>query len=521
MPPRVSKPRILPCPPPPLFLPTLPADSSEYLRSRDMVVNRVKDLFPELDENGVELPLPVADRRSWPQYHIILVAFLDDKFRRLCWHFRPCERMLTPANSDYPGRYVLVCCYSTSWPDKVCGYRELEMHYEIRIAKNQPLVAPASPIVFPPGQGPTWLPVRAQLEFGMVRIWEAPDEAQLQRMYDQRRDLGQLVIGWDDLDDSDEEGQAGQPRDPSPPYEEEELPRDPKERDRLFWKLFHKREAVKQAFLKQAKRWKPTDQEIANFYRDVAVDQHKMALLGLAPGRIHVRTLKEILAGRRNLIRVQNWGAQEEFRAAHSQPITEDDYDREDWDTRWTRLRSYLRNEGLPFALPFLHECLEASNVLGVQVHQGCLRALADVVRLANDQYQGRMPPEYPPARPDDEGKTMRMDDFLEFLCSTDHQPLREIHYIQDKAAFLSEFIGMHELWRTYDEFEIPWVKMHRAAKDAHRAIVSAAAQRSFQTTMVNSVRVQSGEELLREVLSEHRPEDPASQNWNFYASWT
>ncbi|KZO89569.1 hypothetical protein CALVIDRAFT_569800 [Calocera viscosa TUFC12733] len=304
-----------------------------------MVVNPDQDLLPQLDANGVELPLPANDRRSGSHYHVLRVAFFDDKMRRLCWHF--------------------LCCYSRTWPDKACGYKELEMHFEIRIVKKQPLVAPAHPIAFPPGQGPSWLPPRKTRTEAMLRIWQLPDDAQLERAYQQRRDLGALVVGWDELDESDDEAPNDQPREASPPYDEETLPRDPVERDRLYWKLFNRRFKAMEDFDRNARRWDANDQEDADHRAAVAADLHKMSLLCLPPGQINGRILNDILAGRRSLVRVRNRAAEVQFKAAHTIPITEDCYDKEDWSTRWKNLKNWLRTDGIAFALPFLHECLE------------------------------------------------------------------------------------------------------------------------------------------------------------------
>ncbi|KZT61000.1 hypothetical protein CALCODRAFT_480175 [Calocera cornea HHB12733] len=166
MPPPAPLP-ILPLPEPPPFLNKLPANKNKYILSSAMRLNPDQDLLPAVPGG----PLPREDRRLWAHFHTVTAAFLDDKHCHLCWHFRTYAKALSPANCDYPGRYLLVCCYHATHPSYDCNYRELEFHAERRIKARQPLVAPPGPIYFPPGHSAQWLPLRHTRTARMVRVW--------------------------------------------------------------------------------------------------------------------------------------------------------------------------------------------------------------------------------------------------------------------------------------------------------------------------------------------------------------
>ncbi|KZO99555.1 hypothetical protein CALVIDRAFT_560903 [Calocera viscosa TUFC12733] len=479
---------ILPLPPPPAYLPTLPKKKDEYFLASQLVRNQEKDLFLASPNQ----PLPVDNRLAWPHLHLIRLAYVDDKWRRLCWHMRGIEKLLAPANSDYPGRNVYACHYLFSHPECDCKYREVDFHYERRVRKKQPLVAPTDWIIFPAGQGPEWLPPRRGRTAIIKRIWRQPDEVE-------EDEPTQAIDGDDMLVVQRVPQQAQLSASPDRP---------------ALVDVMHQMRTIQQQILNV--RFNDEDRVQLLAHERASKEIHQLAVNASLP---HVVTAEAVDVVLHNRVQLHNPrpGAQEAYAAARRTIVDEDNYVEEEWDTRLHQLLRWFRTDGLTFALPFVRECLDNNNNLFGAVVQDQIDRLFGAL--------GRTPHDSKPARPeDDDGKHRRLDDAYQFITTQAHEPIVERFDANAKWVFLRDILALQELQDAYAAYQFPWRKILDAADEVIHLISATFEARDFDLTRLSPEMFKKGMQLVNEVyVLDSRDRAPWSGMGSGFASygWT
>ncbi|KZT59605.1 hypothetical protein CALCODRAFT_481492 [Calocera cornea HHB12733] len=467
---------LLPLPPPPAYLPTLPADNHQYFLSSQLIPNPQKDV--------VATGLPASDRRTWPHLQEILRAFMDDKGRKLCWHMRTIVKLLCPANSDYPGRYLYVCHYYRTHPECDCRYRELDFHFERRYKNKQPLVATLDCIPFPAGHGPQWIPIKLIRFDTMRRIWRQPDtvEATERQRTNDGRDM--LVV-------------KRVPHDGQHPAPVQALP-----------EVVQEIQDIQKRIL--SIRFNDHDHIQLFDHNEASKAIHKLVLDAGPPEPITADAIDTLLRDR--VLNTQR--TQQEYAAAsrtnnedndgdEDEDEDEDDEDEPDpdgdpWEiNRWnshfhTLIKWFRTSDGLPFALPFLRECLDNNAIFGAVMQEQFDRLFGML---------GRTPTGCSPARPEDnEKKSELLDRVYAFIASQHHEPIVHRFQSQSKRRFLRDLLYIKEVQEAYAVCQLPWKKLIAAANETIHLIESTQEAKDFDWTRLPPATYKRGLELVEEV---------------------
>ncbi|KZT58195.1 hypothetical protein CALCODRAFT_508332 [Calocera cornea HHB12733] len=447
---------LLPLPPPPAYLHTLPDNNPrrQYFRASELVRNPNSDV--------ILTGRPATDRRIWPHLHQIRIAFLDDKRKKTV--------------SILVAIFMSVCNYYYTHPECDCKYRELDFHYERRIKNNQPLVSDAAWITFPLGHVASWIPLKNIRTVHMTRVWRQPDTVQATERRRTNEGYDMLVV--------------------TRVRHEDQLPAPAQGR----------LEAVQEIHAQQQRilriRFHEDDDVQVFDHTEASNAIHKLVVEEPGPPEtITADAIDQLLQERTE--RVQRAVNQHEPNAARQDDDSdeeEDDFRYEDdpwelgmWNARFHKLIKWFRTrDGLPFALPFLRECLDKNNLFGAVMQEEFGRLFGTL---------GCTPDGCSPARPEDnERKSELLDEVYKFIASQHHEPIPDRFQAQEKRVFLRDILRIKQVQNAYTACKFPWKKLTEAADETIRLISAAQEARDFDPNRYPREIFKKGMMLVDEV---------------------
>ncbi|KZT57985.1 hypothetical protein CALCODRAFT_540535 [Calocera cornea HHB12733] len=489
--------------------PTLPvaAHRSRYMTSReDLVRSTEHDLEP--DKPGG--PLPIGNRLSWPHLHVINVGFLDDHRQNLCWHLRACITLRTPANSDYPGQLLYGMFPLSDVDQYLILLVKLDFLLNQRIRDRIPLAAPVSPIHFPAGHVPEFLPARRVRTKFMKRIWRLPNELDNNEPEDPPEEdilvVNQYTPGPNppSSQSTPSSPRSSSDRSPSPT-----IHITPELRNAAWFQNFMQAKVLRDELL-VGERFREDDQAQKERHKKFSEDIDQL-VSNQPPIQMNRAMFDGLLTGRLPL--VVRPGAQEVYAAAHPMPTISDlNYARESQETRLNNLVLYFRGEGLPFALPFIRELLDDCEVLGEMFHEEANRLLGKL---------GRVPDGGSPARPDDLDKCKRMDDAYTYMTTAAHADYVNRTETLRKGQLLVMLLQNKRMQDSYAELKFPWYKLTSAAQEAYDLLEFAMQAQDFDWRRVppnQSVKLRA---LLKEAMPNDMPDHPWTGGRDSFAGFT